>query len=239
MSDIRTTTGPDDETPTARPCHGCGAGLAVYEPQVCGPCHGTLRGHLYDILDLYATLPDHLAVLSGATPGHTPSRDTHLPGGAALVMLSPGSEGRSETAHTLRVEDPPSVVEVLTRWEDDIRRLRGEAAGVSPHDRAVSTAANYLLTRSKWAANRHPAWREYAQDLVKLRSRLRVVTGDIRTPVRAPAPCLVCGGILERRWRDDGLEDTWKCVDCDLTYDPRQYILATKAHLIWQAREAG
>lgn len=228
-----------DIEPTRPSCGICTRPLEDDEPQVCHPCHIRTRGHLLDIVELYATLPDHLAVLTGIRyePGPRSSAETPVVGGDALVLAA-GGNGNNVTAsrrgnrdHALDQwhTDTPSVVAELERWEDDWREHRRDPA--APRKATVTSTSDYLLGHMRWASVTHPGFAEFAEDIRRLRARMRVVTGDIQRPVRADASCFDCGGQLVQNWRDDGLNDLRECDDCGRSYTPVAYMLACRARL--------
>lgn len=188
-------------------------------------------------------------------------------------MLGPGSGAdntrRADTAR-LRVDpgavqlygrddldgDALSVSHELGQWEDDWRRMRGEPAAPGPA--FVSTAVEYLTVNVSWAASRHPAFREFADDMRRLRWMLEAVTRTVDRPVRASAPCFelrpatdpdeeessrICGGVLERHYLAPesggppsaspahGLQDDWVCRRCKRVYDQAGYWLAVRSQL--------
>lgn len=248
------------------PCGTCRQLLGRGEQATCRACVADVRAALRGIVDGYAVLPLLLDSLGSNAPKRNPGgggggdRERPLPGGDPLVMLGPGSGGdnvrRADTAR-LRVDpgavqlygrddadgDPVSVSHELGRWEDDWRRLRGEPGAPGPA--YVSTAVDYLTVNVSWAASRHPAFREFADDMRRLRWQLEAVTRTEDRPVRASAPCFeprptddddggearVCGGVLERHYLTTGLQDDWVCRRCKRVYDQAGYWLAVRSQL--------
>jgi hypothetical protein len=78
----------------------------------------------------------------------------------------------------------------------------------------------------------HPDFQGFAETIRKLRSRLRIVTGDHQPPVRADAECFDCGGRIVQHWTDQGLADDRVCDDCGRTYTVAAYLLAARAHIL-------
>lgn len=94
----------------------------------------------------------------------------------------------------------------------------------------VSALAHYLEVHARWAANTHPAYEEFHADLRALHARLEIATHRRRAPTKAGAQCFECGGVLERRIDENGLEETQvTCRVCREVYEPARYNLALKA----------
>lgn len=226
-------TGPGDDEQPKPTCCACERPLGDYEPLTCRRCQNHARRAVADIVDLYAELPDHIGHLTGLAGGHT--RETSptppLPGGDALVLLAAGSYGWSDNGETTRDDDPQSAAQVLAVWEDRWRKARAEPAAATTA--TVATTSRYVTAHLQWAANTDPAFGVFLSELRHLRSRMRVVTGAISPPVRSDAYCLNdgCGGRLEQKWRNDGLDDTRTCPDCHRAYSPAQYAQALKTQL--------
>ena len=222
----------DDETPGPT-CCACERELGPYEPLTCAHCQDHARSAIGHILGLYTTLPDHIGHLTGTTGGHIREKSPSppLPGGDALVLMSAGSYGWSDNGETTRDDDPQSVAQVFAAWEDRWRRHRKEPAASTTA--TVKSTTGYVLGHLQWAANTDPAFATFLTEIRHLRSRLRVVTGVISPPVKSDAYCLNgdCGGRLEQRWRDDGLDDMRSCPDCRQEYTPAQYAQALKTQL--------
>lgn len=184
------------------------------------------------------------------------SNDVRVPGGDILVLLSPGSAGvfwaaalppsmpdgerTPDANHPWQgvgpprpvndnlLTDAPSVAYELSRWEDDWRAVRGEAAATSAAN--VVTAVSYLTARLTWAADQHPAFGDFATDVRSLHARLESATGRADRP-ETGAPCMDCGAFLERGWTDAGLADEWRCPRCHRVYEDAAYWLAVRAGL--------
>lgn len=113
----------------------------------------------------------------------------------------------------------------------------------------VDESADYLIDHLQWAANRHPGFPDFAEDIRALRHSLEHATGTSDHPMRAEAPCIDCGGMLERKYRElthrgtkeqgGGLDDDWTCRHCKRQYTEAAYYLAVRAMLEQQAMEAG
>lgn len=160
-------------------------------------------------------------------------------GGEAMAMLGPGSPGESRTCLAERgldaahVDDerwaeqgPPLLV--LATWEDDWRIQFGHGGGLRA---TVDRAADYLARNLTRAGSEHPAFDEFAADLRRLRARLEAVIHDQPQGDLAGIPCFDCGGDLERKLTDRGLEDHWTCRRCRRRYTDPEYHLAVRAKI--------
>lgn len=189
-------------------CAVCGTrSLEVHERQSCERCLARAQEHLAGIGFMYDELPAHLALLrgqalSGDRPGSADGRP--LPGGDALVLLGPGSEGLAEDGVTSRAGDATSVAWELSWWEEEWRDARDEwvARGARSARAVVRGALGYLETRMRWAATSHPGFAEFAGDLRLLHGRLERATGRVRRPSTANASCFGCGGRLVHQLRE-------------------------------------
>lgn len=211
------------------------------------------RRLVWEIRDLYLELPDTIAAIAGLHAvnydrggNRKPSTlaDTPIIGGDALVMAGPGSTQTTITRTAgeridwalakAEQHDAPSVLAVLTKWEDTWRDAQGHPAATTT---SVRDAATYLTTHTTWAVRSFPDLNSYLTDLTELRGRLRVVTGHINPPKPSDAPCIDCNGQIVQRYRtstrpeDAGLDDIRECNRCGTTYTPAQYTLAVQNRL--------
>jgi hypothetical protein len=224
-------------------CVVCTRSLQIMQRQTCQACVATVRADLNDIEQLYALLPAELGRLASA--GLEPigkGDDQPMPGGDILTLLGPGSNGRSQImgvrvaggrrddshGHDEWPSDPQSVAWELSRWEDEIRRQRGEhAASTLPNVHAARIYVNRQIT---WASDFYPDFAEMASDLRKLRMRLAQATATDSPPERG-CPCLDCGSTLLREWTDRGLSDDWVCHHCRRIYSHAEHHLAVAQHM--------
>ncbi|MCU1590659.1 MAG: hypothetical protein JWP11_1915 [Frankiales bacterium] len=210
-------------------CILCYRSLAEAERQTCERCIAEAQTHLSGVRMLYDELPLHLRMLS--SNGLSGSRDGRpLPGGDALALLGPGSEGLSEDGKTSKDGDPVSVAFELFWWEQDWRDAREE-----PHNdnsprstaRIVREAAGYLERHTRWAATSHFGFDQYARDMRALHVRLEVATFRVRPPTMVNTACFYCRGQLVRRITDAGMEaEDAVCRSCGQTYDRTQLAMA-------------
>lgn len=211
-------------------CILCFRSLRDHERQVCERCITDAQSHLSGVRTLYDELPQHLRTLSsrgarGAGDGR------QLPGGDALALLGPGSEGLDEDGKTSRDKDPVSVAFELFWWEKDWREVRGETRDDNrPRSsaRVVHDAAGYLERHTRWAATSHPGFDDYARDIRALHTRLEVATGRLRPPTPISTACFYCHGQLVRKIDPIGIEidDAAVCRRCGQTYDREQLAMA-------------
>lgn len=169
------------------------------ESQTCINCLNRARNNLSSIVELACLAVKRLdgwpAISAGTPKDGSQGDERPLPGGDLLVMLSDGSEGRSEP-DALFQHDPESLTYMLGSWEDDWRHVRGEPA--APERATVANTADYLNQRLGWAAQHHPAFDEFAGQLGKTVSALEAGLrhGD---RVERGVPCRDCGERLIRR----------------------------------------
>lgn len=216
--------------------------------------HNDLASHtrtlIWDIRDLYRELPDTIAAIAGlhATSynrhGGRSSGDTTVIGGDALVMAAGGSTetsirntaGEAIDWDLARREqhDAPSVLTVLTKWEDTWRQHQGHPAADTT---TINAAVTYLTTHAAWAVEHFPDIDGFLDELRRLRGRLRKVNGHINPPKPSDAPCFDCNGQIVQRYKagtrpeDRGLDDIRECEHCGQTYTPAQYALAVQHRL--------
>lgn len=194
-------------------CGACGwRSLPDEDPHVCTECVDRVRAALTEVVELYAVLPDqlgHPAPQVYDRDGRSSGDEQPIPGGAALVLLGPGSNGTAARKLTSKEQaegatgrehgvdnddrDPVSVAHTLGSWEDTWRHARGEPA--NPEPATVTAAAGYLDRHLTWAARSFAGepLLEFAHDLRWLRAVLRAATGQAGGPLRAPARCFRCG----------------------------------------------
>lgn len=215
-----------------RHCVVCAGHLDDVEPQTCVGCLGRVRRDLADIVELFALLPEQLghrqgqtslALMApgsvgafwrdadtssrlGSTPWRLAARLRHEPvvwssDSAEQAVQAAGLEWVAGSENPHRASDPPSVAFELGQWEDDWRSVRGEPAASEAG--TVVGAVGYLSARAGWAADRHPAFDDFAREVAFLRSRLEVATSmDTRPLVGVGVVCFDCEVELRREWAD-------------------------------------
>lgn len=233
-------------------CH-CGRSLAPEEPLTCERCLTDAREHLAGIRLLYEELPTHLGHLRSPVYDATPHGDDGpaLPGGDVLVMLSGGSEGLADDGETVRDDDPTSIPFELHFWEKAWREDRGEPIDGKPMSTAsvVRHAAAYLEVHARWAANNHPGFGAFADDMRRLHRTLERATARTDAREVAEAECLECGSELIRAVRprlegeprregteQEGYQDGYTCTGCGRVYERHPagydaYAIALRQHM--------
>lgn len=217
-------------------CTVCSRSLPMSEKQTCETCLTRTRDHLAGIALMYDELPRHLGHVRSQQydqdrPAAADGRP--LPGGDVLVLLGAGSQGLAEDGATARDGDPFSAAFTLEFWREEWEDARGERVTdrrVRSPRAKVRQAIGYLERMTRWAAQQHPGFDDYADDLRLLHARLERATGRAERPVRAEAECFSCGAdALVRELTDRGLADRWTCQRCGRTYDWPSYLLACRA----------
>lgn len=236
-----TCTNPIPASRDTKPC-----GRLIEGPgHTCHDCVSRHRNDLREIRDLYRRLPDVIAAAAGLHAirydqrGTTRSAtDTTIIGGAAMVLAGGGATythlGRGETTDAIATlleaerHDPPSVLAVLTQWEDAWRIEQRQHAAETT---SIDAALGYLVVHTEWAAQHSPTWDQHRADMRTLRGRLRAVTGESQPPVKTGVPCPYCAGTVQQHWTTEGLGDTRRCDGCGITW-------ATEAHFALAIRDA-
>jgi len=236
----------DEPDPSCRGCLPCPhahcvvCGIEHVGEQTCPACIGAARDGLLQIRNMFAQLPTQ-AVDGGGGGKLEAARP--IPGGEAMVLMSPGSDGRARGWARERGDDvshrgdelpsdpyPPTVM--MTTWEDDWRKIKSQPA----EDLAtVFGAWDYLDGNLAWAAQNHDAFDSFAEEIRQQVARLEDVLQAGDRP-EATVGCLHCRGKLVRGFsKRTGFSDTYKCESCFKTYNRDQYLGAVKAAWIAMA----
>lgn len=85
-----------------------------------------------------------------------------------------------------------SVATELGGWVRDFAERRGETDREQLPTTTVESMCRWLAERITWAAREHEAVDEFADDLRRIRSRLRRVTGLIERDEEKKLPCPAC-----------------------------------------------
>lgn len=180
-------------------CLVCSTSLALADRQTCESCLTKTRVLLAGISVMYDELPRHLGHVRSQVydAGRPESADGRpLPGGDVLVLLGAGSEGLEEDGTTSRDGDAVSVAFTLEFWREEWEDARGERV-VERRPRSSRTkvrqAVGYLERMTRWAAQQHAGFVDYADDLRLLHGRLERATGRNQPRVKAEAECFDCG----------------------------------------------
>jgi hypothetical protein len=193
-------------------CRLCEAALTNDELKTCAECIRNAIALLDDLADTYALLPETLGhpATQQYDRGRAGKDDVTVPGGTALVLLGPGSEGTKrrrlttaeqatgaegrEHAADNRPTDPPSVHTELDRWAD----LWANSVGLASQPTTFTDTVAFLRFNTPWAAQRFDGFTDYVADLRQLRTQLRIATATNDQPLRGAARCLDCDVRLER-----------------------------------------
>lgn len=204
-------------------CQICG--IEHVDDQVCPSCLGTVRTNLHEVIELYLQLAHHAVV--GANEGKFEAA-REMPGGEATVMRSPWTE-RGEAARG----DHMTTEQILVTWEIDWRSIKG-----TPTDEihSLADAWTFLTEQLSWAAVKHPAFSDFAQEIDRHRNHLEDVL-HAGERVETGAPCEVCRQPLERVWAKDEAQDRWWCDRCKKAFDPAEYVemvsKSARKHKTW------
>lgn len=213
-------------------CRCCPRSLTRDETWTCETCLTETRTLLSGIVTMYDELPRHLARLGSGLGGSGRRSERALPGGDALVLLGAGSEGLAEDGTTTHDGDLASVSFELGWWAAEWQGRREELRPLgSRPSTVVHNAAAYLDVRARWAADEHPGFADFTDDLRRIHTALEHATGRSRKAARANASCFDCKGQLVRRVDPrTGLEDEHvTCDRCHRRYTPAEYALALRS----------
>lgn len=209
----------------------------------CPTCLGMARQNLRNVITLTAKLG------AEATEGkRAHSVGTGVPGGDALVLLSPGASedgARGQLAHRLATGldvshlhdelrgDPRPPVAVLLRWESRWRRAFSHPVGTA--DDLASLAA--YLDRHMHEAARHVLFASFARELAATVRQLENVLHDGDRPETSRVPCLECGTRLVKVYGHHEADDHHVCPRCGDTYDRGRFERAKHDHLASKGAE--
>lgn len=226
-------------------CIVCYRSLPLGHRQTCTHCVGWARRSLIRIEQLYPLLPHELLARAGTAAAMDPSgiRAGHdpLPGGDVMVMLGPGSDGTNQAREIIRATDNQihqaaphtadehngdtmSILGELERWERDWRHVLN-----SPHPTDPATVANcalYLLRHLSGAAQEHPEFDKWTDELRQLRRQVEAALNLI--PQRSPVPCITCGTRSLEKPAPKDFE--WRCTRCHRNYTQDEFYMAMRQH---------
>lgn len=208
----------DDRCRGCQPCtkaHCVVCGIEHVDEQTCPSCIGTTRTDLAEIRRMYHALPLH--AVEGGNDGHLES-SRPIPGGEAMVMLAPGS-GHGYAEYERKGEAIPTEL-LLATWEDDWREVRSGETALELA--SVDAAVKYLDANLDWAAQQHPAFDSFAEEIREHRAHLEDVLHDGER-IDTGAPCKVCGRPLERNYGAQAKDDSWWCDRCKVLIRPDEY----------------
>ena len=239
----------DCESETCKGCQPCAeshcvvCGIEHVADQTCPTCIATVRFGLAEIESLYRQLPAQ--ALYGGSDGYLEA-SRPIPGGEAMVLLSPSSNGRAVAWSRERGDDvshlsderigevePPE--QMLVTWEDDWREIRNHR---TEEIATLTAAAAYLDEHLAWAAQHHDAFDDFANDIRRQVGRLEDVlhAGERKGKT---VPCIWCKGTIDQIYhKRTGFSGEYQCMGrCGRKYTTDQYRNAVKAaHLIYASK---
>ena len=207
-------------TTVTDPCNTCGRPLPG-ALAICDPCLEKARKVIDDIRDTINQIPDAHATLMGLRavrydrPMVAMSADPdRLPFGLDTAIDGFGTGG---------TRTPDGAIDVLHSWATAWADKRAEQ---------VRDTFTYLTEHHLWAAQNEDlsGWHTYVTDTHTLRNVVRRLAG--LDPVRAPAPCVHCGGVILQDWTSKGLDDVHTCSRCGTTWNDRVHLTFTAAYTI-------
>lgn len=228
----------------ANHCVECGyRHLDTGQRQTCVFCRAAVGSDIRTIVAYARLLPSHALV--GQHP--EPRGELPMPGGDALVMLLGGSENATgirarigfdpgPKAYSYQTDPTPPLLTLAT-WEDDWRTILNNP---TKRRATYATTSAFLLAHLPWAAQNHPAFSQFADEL-------RTTVGALERALHAGErddlgpPCMYCKNPprLRRTYatptpgRADqgGRREDWVCPKCRMTYDEAAYGKAEESYL--------
>lgn len=197
----------------------CGSPDPVVEPgtYTCPRCGRRLLHHLGEI----ETFLEHLTpdpVQQG--PGrHSPGFGSAAPLRIAVITMLDERTMITGSGPDDIVDEVPNVIADITNW---VRVLLDDHPERLATPTTLGGAVRLLRTRVDWTT-RQPWVDEFAQDIARVHSALRVASNYTQGAVHVPAPCPACGlATLLRSVGDDGT-DSIRCRYCYETIKAEHY----------------
>jgi hypothetical protein len=241
----------EDHCTTCRTWH-----LEDGERQTCIRCLGATRRAIRDILDYAPMLPSQ--AINGQNP--EPHRELKIPGGDALVLMLGGSNHATGIRGRTRLgqrpdpgpatysypSDPNPPANLLMTWEDDWRHVLHM---LPAQNGDLGTVAEFLSDKLGWAAQHHPAFPQFSDEVRKAARHLeQILHAGIRDEIGVN--CIRCTDPPRLRahftdpdsaWTEldrlyqagdtstdqGGRRDYWICPQCHEVYSPQDYLMAT------------
>ncbi|NMF29607.1 hypothetical protein [Cellulosimicrobium aquatile] len=207
---------------TTTGCRDCARPLDGTALAICDRCLTRARQLLEDIGMYLAEMADVAKVAVGLRAVRYDLTGT--PSTANTARLPHGLDAAYR--EDVPVAGPGSIrtrggaLDLLEAWVDDWAERCGDADGA--HDTLA-----YLRTHTLWAAQNHPAWPTYLDELRATRAVVRRLAG--LAPEREPVPCVHCGGTIVRDWTTwEGLSDVARCTGCGTTWGSRAHLALTE-----------
>lgn len=209
-------------------CHGCQLCPGphcqrchqAHATDVCAGCLGLIRVDLHSISTLADRLPTEAVVGRPAYHIHS-----GIPGGEAVVLLSPGHHD----PHLAALEPRPPAV-VLDHWAVHWWQALGSGEPVVIKAPVVHSLVAYLdrvLSQLTGLAS----FLDMADDLATTVRRLEDVLHEGERPERSRVPCWECGTRLVKVYTAQVRSDHWLCPRCGELYDQGRYERAKHDHL--------
>lgn len=218
---LRDRHGIDCEAESCRGCVSCPdahcliCGIEHVTQRTCPKCIGATRDDLGQIASLYGALLIH--AVEGGNYGRLEAARP-IPGGEAMVMLSPGSHHGFHEYESPGDHMPTELL--LATWEDDWRSLAGNP---TTERASVQTAVGYLEEHLAIEAQRHDAFDAFADEMRRHRAHLEDVLHDGER-IETGAPCTGCNRPLERIYGAQARNDSWWCDRCKIALKPDEYV---------------
>lgn len=183
----------------------------------CPSCLALARANLAELDELVRELP------AQAVNGRQAYHSHHgIPGGDALVMLTPASpyrDPRSTRPVYAEPGDPRPPLDVLVYWANVWRRREGVAA---PRPATMGRVTGLLDSQLHRIAET-PVFPQLAKDLARVLHSVQNVLHAGHRPDVSRVPCLSCGTRLVKVWADEEKRDHHRCPVCGETYDAGRY----------------
>ncbi|WP_163186001.1 hypothetical protein [Cellulosimicrobium sp. SL-1] len=208
---------------TTTGCQDCDRPLVATALLICKRCLARAYGLLDDIATYLAEMTDVAKVAVGLravrydlTGTSSAVNTDRLPHG-----LDPAYREDAFRSGPSSIRTQDGALDLLEAWVDDWSEKVGDTEG-------AWDTLEYLRSHTVWAAQNHPAWPTYLDELRATRAVVRRLAG--LAPEREAAPCFHCGGAIVRDWHvAEGLSDVVRCTSCRRSW-------ASEAHLALAAR---
>lgn len=171
-----------------------------------------------------------------------------VPGGDALVLLSPGATAHGttgqlrhrvnsglDTTHTqdeLR-GDPRPPFALLLRWETRWRDVLNRPTNLAP---TMGRTVQWL-DANLGSINSNPTFLSFAHDLATCATQLEDVLHEGVRPELTRVPCIECGARLVKVYGQQAKDDHWRCPQCRERYDAGRLERAKAQHLASKGAE--
>ncbi|MFD7157940.1 hypothetical protein ACFV9C_25285 [Kribbella sp. NPDC059898] len=156
----------------------------------------------------------------------------HLPGGDALVLLTPAASQRGRIGQTQRPtpelpNDPVPPLDMLVFWEELWRGQTDQPTALRP---TLDQVADYLDAQLHRIAMTR-IFPHLSKDLAQVVHQVENVLHDGVRPEVSRVPCWECGARLVKVYARQAQYDHWECPRCHEAYDQGRYERAKYDHL--------